>query len=78
MKNLKAPEHLRKGQALFTFLSWLAKHDKAKALDANIKILTHDFVMDGHFMLGDPFYIPDDQLETLWDEWMASLPKGRP
>ena len=78
MKNLKAPEHLRKGQALFTFLSWLATQDKVAKTLVCYQGKTKDKKTDEHFHLGDTFNIPDDQLEKLWDEWVASLPRGRP
>lgn len=76
MKNLKAPQHLRKGQALFSFLTWLAQEKRApSSLSATIKIDTHGFDCDGHFLIGDPFNIPDERLEALWDQWVASLPE---
>jgi hypothetical protein len=71
IRELKAPKHLRKGQALFSFLSWLATDKKLATLD--ITMTSSDKRSLSHFQLGDPFYIADDKLEALWDEWVASL-----
>jgi hypothetical protein len=71
IRELKAPKHLRKGQAMFCFLSWLATDKKLAVLD--ITMTSSDKRGESHFQLGDPFYIADDKLEAFWDEWVSSL-----
>lgn len=60
MAEFTAPKHLRKGQALFVFMSWLATQEKVKK--------THE-----HFHIADTFDVPDHQLAKWWIEWVMSL-----
>lgn len=73
MAEFTAPEHLRKGQALFAFLVWLGKRDPETSRTARIRVETHGMHEDVTFFLADPFNIPDDKLARLWDEWVESL-----
>ncbi len=70
MEEFTAPKHLRKGQALFSFLVWLGKRKPETSRTARIRVETHE---DVTFFLADPFYISDDELARLWDEWVESL-----
>jgi hypothetical protein len=71
------PKDLRKGQALFCFLTWLAQRKEGNVHSAKIVIDTHGFDMDGHFELADTFHIPDEKLDALWNEFVAEAGEGR-
>lgn len=72
MRNFTAPKHLRKGQALFAFLSWLATADKVRKTFICYTGKTSDKNSDTHFHLGDPFDIPDEKFAALYAEFVKT------
>lgn len=66
------PKDLRLGQAIFNFMCWLASESKIKK-QMSCSMLDDKKKPDGHFIMADPFYVPDEQFNALWDEWSRSI-----
>ena len=68
MEEFTAPKHLRKGQALFCFLTWISAHKKVQ----------HLRIADDHpWEIANTFYVEDDALEAWWNEWVESLEQSK-
>lgn len=68
------PEGLRKGQAIFNFLAWVAQQKDARVIHAYPK---HKVKGDeSHWIFADPFNIPDEKWDALYAQWLRSLTKG--
>lgn len=66
------PMHLRKGQALFNFLTWIAQ--KGHVSSRSARIVSDNLPnLDTHFIIADPFHISDAKLDALWDEFVAEM-----
>lgn len=53
------PKHLRLGQVLFNFLSWMRTYENiAQSEDAR---------------MADPFYLSDDRMVELWHKYLQSI-----
>jgi hypothetical protein len=57
------PEDWRKGQTIFNFLEFLRRKGYGSEQSAR---------------MADPFYIPDDELEELYEEYLAYLKSPNP
>lgn len=75
MINLDIPEHLRIGQAFWSFQVWLAKYhpEWARMLCRNED--PNDGLPNPYksFPMTDIFNIPDEKLTEYWNEWKATL-----
>jgi hypothetical protein len=61
--NIETPSGLRKGQTIFNFLSWL------KGTKPELTINSHS---DSHALrMANPFYIEDEKLDILFEEFLA-------
>lgn len=61
--NIETPKGWRKGQTIFNFLVWLKSN---KDYSAPTECLTG--------RMADPFYIPDDELDKLFKEFLEATP----
>jgi len=58
--DFEKPRELRKGQMLFNFLEWLAHQG---------------YPTKQSVRMADPFHIPDDELDALWNNFLAQVNK---
>ena len=54
---VQVPLGQRQGQAIFNFLEWLT---------------TQDYAPNQTTRMADPFFIEDDELDELWEQWLKS------
>lgn len=69
---IETPVGWRKGQTIFNFLWWLNSNKKFRR-EFDVEAIKGQFEVGGR--MADPFYIPDDEFDALYKEFLLENTK---